>query len=183
MFNSLFFDRERYDLSAVGPREDGNMRRARRTRHHAGAAQGRLVAVIRHAGHLREQGEMTTSTISAIAVRRSDELMEEPIPYRPAAHGARDQGAGCRRSIFDTVMPQDLINAKLPAAAVAILRLSQLSQFMDQPTRCPRHAQCASLAWGPGRPYARGARSTVRDVHPTHYGRSADRDPEGRTSA
>jgi DNA-directed RNA polymerase subunit beta len=40
---------------------------------------------------------------------------------------------------IDTVMPQDVINAKPAAAAVReFFGSSQLSQFMDRPTRCPR---------------------------------------------
>ena len=61
---------------------------------------------------------------------------------------------------IDTVMPQDLINAKPAAAAVReFFGSSQLSQFMDQTNPLSRdHAQAASLGAGSGRPDARARR-------------------------
>ncbi|HLM40967.1 MAG TPA: DNA-directed RNA polymerase subunit beta, partial [Microvirga sp.] len=73
----------------------------------------------------------------------------------------------------DTVMPQDLINAKPAAAAVReFFGSSQLSQFMDQtnPLSEVTHKRRLS-ALGPGGLTRERAGFEVRDVHPTHYGR------------
>jgi DNA-directed RNA polymerase subunit beta len=74
---------------------------------------------------------------------------------------------------IDTVMPQDLINAKPVAAAVReFYGSSQLSQFMDQtnPLSEVTHKRRLS-ALGPGGLTRDRAGFEVRDVHPTHYGR------------
>jgi DNA-directed RNA polymerase subunit beta len=74
---------------------------------------------------------------------------------------------------IDTVMPQDLINAKPVAAAVReFFGSSQLSQFMDQtnPLSEITHKRRLS-ALGPGGLTRERAGFEVRDVHPTHYGR------------
>ena len=74
---------------------------------------------------------------------------------------------------IDTVMPQDLINAKPVAAAVReFYGSSQLSQFMDQtnPLSEITHKRRLS-ALGPGGLTRDRAGFEVRDVHPTHYGR------------
>jgi hypothetical protein len=73
---------------------------------------------------------------------------------------------------IDTVMPQDLINAKPAAAAVReFFGSSQLSQFMDQtnPLSEITHKRRLS-ALGPGGLTRERAGFEVRDVHPTHYG-------------
>ena len=74
---------------------------------------------------------------------------------------------------IDTIMPQDLINAKPAAAAVReFFGSSQLSQFMDQtnPLSEVTHKRRLS-ALGPGGLTRERAGFEVRDVHPTHYGR------------
>src|SRR5438128_325745 len=74
---------------------------------------------------------------------------------------------------IDTVMPQDLINAKPAAAAVReFFGSSQLSQFMDQtnPLSEITHKRRLS-ALGPGGLTRERAGFEVRDVHLTHYGR------------
>ena len=74
---------------------------------------------------------------------------------------------------IDTVMPQDLINAKPAAASVReFFGSSQLSQFMDQtnPLSEITHKRRLS-ALGPGGLTRERAGFEVRDVHPTHYGR------------
>ncbi|MGB3178836.1 MAG: DNA-directed RNA polymerase subunit beta, partial [Albidovulum sp.] len=83
---------------------------------------------------------------------------------------------------IDTVMPQDLINAKPAAAAVReFFGSSQLSQFMDQtnPLSEVTHKRRLS-ALGPGGLTRERAGFAVRDVHPTHYGRMCPIEtPEG----
>ena len=83
---------------------------------------------------------------------------------------------------IDTVMPQDLINAKPAAASVReFFGSSQLSQFMDQtkPAVGVTHKRRLS-ALGPGGLTRERAGFEVRDVHPTHYGRMCPIEtPEG----
>ena len=83
---------------------------------------------------------------------------------------------------IDTVMPQDLINAKPAAAAVReFFGSSQLSQFMDQtnPLSEVTHKRRLS-ALGPGGLTRERAGFEVRDVHATHYGRMCPIEtPEG----
>jgi len=84
---------------------------------------------------------------------------------------------------IDTIMPQDLINAKPAAAAVReFFGSSQLSQFMDQtnPLSEVTHKRRLS-ALGPGGLTRERAGFEVRDVHPTHYGRMCPIEtPEGQ---
>ncbi|MFO6483621.1 hypothetical protein ACLBR5_01045 [Escherichia coli] len=80
---------------------------------------------------------------------------------------------------LDTLMPQDMINAKPISAAVKeFFGSSQLSQFMDQnnPLSEITHKRRIS-ALGPGGLTRERAGFEVRDVHPTHYGRMSNRNP------
>ena len=73
----------------------------------------------------------------------------------------------------DTVMPQDLVNAKSVSSVIKeFFGSSQLSQFMDQtnPLSEITHKRRIS-AFGPGGLTRERAGFEVRDVHPTHYGR------------
>jgi DNA-directed RNA polymerase subunit beta len=74
---------------------------------------------------------------------------------------------------IDTVMPQDLINAKpalLPCASSSAPRSCRSS--WTRPTRCRKSPTSAVLsALGPGGLTRERAGFEVRDVHPTHYGR------------
>ncbi|MCW5196936.1 DNA-directed RNA polymerase subunit beta, partial [Buchnera aphidicola (Pemphigus obesinymphae)] len=73
----------------------------------------------------------------------------------------------------DTIMPQDMINAKPISSAVKeFFGSSQLSQFMDQnnPLSEITHKRRIS-ALGIGGLTRERAGFEVRDVHPTHYGR------------
>ena len=74
---------------------------------------------------------------------------------------------------LETLMPDDLINAKPVSAAIKeFFSSSQLSQFMDQnnPLSEISHKRRIS-ALGPGGLTRERAGFEVRDVHPTHYGR------------
>ena len=74
---------------------------------------------------------------------------------------------------IDTVMPQDIINAKPIAASIReFFGSSQLSQFMDQTNPYQKLLiKEEFLRLGTWRPYKRESWFEVRDVHPTHYGR------------
>src|SRR5246127_18059 len=174
MFQSLFFDPERYDLSAVG-RVKMNMRldldapdtmRVLRKED--------VIAVIRTLVDLRDgKGEIDDiDHLGNRRVRSVGELMENQ--YRVGLLRMERAIKERMSSVdIDTVMPQDLINAKPAAAAVReFFGSSQLSQFMDQtnPLSEITHKRRLS-ALGPGGLTRERAGFEVRDVHPTHYGR------------
>ena len=174
MFNSLFFDSERYDLSAVG-RVKMNMRldldapdtmRILRKED--------ILSVIRTLVDLRDgKGEIDDiDHLGNRRVRSVGELMENQ--YRIGLLRMERAIKERMSSVdIDTVMPQDLINAKPAAAAVReFFGSSQLSQFMDQtnPLSEITHKRRLS-ALGPGGLTRERAGFEVRDVHPTHYGR------------
>ena len=174
MFHSLFFDSERYDLSAVG-RVKMNMRldldapdTTRILR------KDDILAVVRALVDLRDgRGEIDDiDHLGNRRVRSVGELMENQ--YRLGLLRMERAIKERMSSVdIDTVMPQDLINAKPAAAAVReFFGSSQLSQFMDQtnPLSEITHKRRLS-ALGPGGLTRERAGFEVRDVHPTHYGR------------
>jgi DNA-directed RNA polymerase subunit beta len=74
---------------------------------------------------------------------------------------------------IESLMPHDLINSKPVSAVIKeFFGSSQLSQFMDQtnPLSAVTHKRRLS-ALGPGGLTRERAGFEVRDVHPTHYGR------------
>jgi DNA-directed RNA polymerase subunit beta len=174
MFQSLFFDSERYDLSAVG-RVKMNMRLdldAPDT--HRTLRKEDILAVIKTLVDLRD-GKGDIDDIDHLGnrrVRSVGELMENQ--YRIGLLRMERAIKERMSSVdIDTVMPQDLINAKPAAAAVReFFGSSQLSQFMDQtnPLSEITHKRRLS-ALGPGGLTRERAGFEVRDVHPTHYGR------------
>ena len=174
LFRGLFFDMDRYDLSAVG-RVKMNMR--------LGVHAEDTVRVLRKEDILRtvqiltelKDGRGSIDDIDNLGnrrVRSVGELMENQ--YRV---GLLRMERAIRERMgsvdIDTVMPHDLINAKPAAAAVReFFGSSQLSQFMDQtnPLSEVTHKRRLS-ALGPGGLTRERAGFEVRDVHPTHYGR------------
>src|SRR5437588_4903376 len=174
LFNGMFFDPERYDLSAVG-RVKMNMRleldapdtfRVLRKED--------ILAVIKTLHDLRD-GKGDVDDIDHLGnrrVRSVGELMENQ--YRLGLVRMERVIKERMSSVdIDTVMPQDLINAKPAAAAVReFFGSSQLSQVMDQtnPLSEITHKRRLS-ALGPGGLTRERAGFEVRDVHPTHYGR------------
>ncbi len=174
MFHSLFFDPERYDLSAVG-RVKMNMRLdldAEDTVRVLRKAD--ILAVAKALVDLRDgRGEIDDiDHLGNRRVRSVGELMENQ--YRLGLLRMERAIKERMSSVdIDTVMPQDLINAKPAAAAVReFFGSSQLSQFMDQtnPLSEITHKRRLS-ALGPGGLTRERAGFEVRDVHPTHYGR------------
>ncbi len=174
LFNGLFFDSERYDLSAVG-RVKMNTRleldcpdTVRTLR------KEDILAVIQTLVALRDgRGEIDDiDNLGNRRVRSVGELMENQ--YRIGLLRMERAIKERMSSVdIDTVMPQDLINAKPAAAAVReFFGSSQLSQFMDQtnPLSEITHKRRLS-ALGPGGLTRERAGFEVRDVHPTHYGR------------
>jgi len=174
LFNGLFFDSERYDLSAVG-RVKMNMRLdldapdTMRT-----LRREDILAVVKTLADLRDgKGEIDDiDHLGNRRVRSVGELMENQ--YRLGLVRMERAIKERMSSVdIDTVMPHDLINAKPAAAAVReFFGSSQLSQFMDQtnPLSEITHKRRLS-ALGPGGLTRERAGFEVRDVHPTHYGR------------
>ena len=183
MFQSLFFDPERYDLSAVG-RVKMNMRLeldapdTQRT-----LRREDILAVVKALVDLRDgRGEVDDiDHLGNRRVRSVGELMENQyrVGLLRMERAIRERMSSVE---IDTVMPQDLINAKPAAAAVReFFGSSQLSQFMDQtnPLSEVTHKRRLS-ALGPGGLTRERAGFEVRDVHPTHYGRMCPIEtPEG----
>ncbi len=174
LFRGLFFDPDRYDLSAVGRVKinmrlgvdaEDTMRTLRRED---------IISTVKILCELKN-GRGTIDDIDNLGnrrVRSVGELMENQ--YRV---GLLRMERAIRERMgsvdIDTVMPHDLINAKPAAAAVReFFGSSQLSQFMDQtnPLSEVTHKRRLS-ALGPGGLTRERAGFEVRDVHPTHYGR------------
>ncbi|MDA0222811.1 MAG: DNA-directed RNA polymerase subunit beta [Proteobacteria bacterium] len=183
LFDTLFFDSERYDLSAVG-RVKMNMRLSLDAPDTLRTLRREdIVAVVKALVELRD-GKGDIDDIDHLGnrrVRSVGELMENQyrIGLLRMERAIRERMSSVE---IDTIMPQDLINAKPAAAAVReFFGSSQLSQFMDQtnPLSEVTHKRRLS-ALGPGGLTRERAGFEVRDVHPTHYGRMCPIEtPEG----
>ncbi len=174
LFNGLFFDSERYDLSAVG-RVKMNMRLDLDAEDTVRTLRKEdILAVLKTLVDLRDgRGEVDDiDNLGNRRVRSVGELMENQ--YRVGLLRMERAIKERMTSVdIETVMPHDLINAKPVAAAVReFFGSSQLSQFMDQtnPLSEITHKRRLS-ALGPGGLTRERAGFEVRDVHPTHYGR------------
>jgi DNA-directed RNA polymerase subunit beta len=174
LFKSLFFDSERYDLSAVG-RVKMNARLEFDTPDTVRVLRREdILSVVKVLVGLKD-GEGEIDDIDHLGnrrVRSVGELMENQyrIGLLRMERAIRERMSSVD---IDTVMPHDLINAKPAAAAVReFFGSSQLSQFMDQtnPLSEITHKRRLS-ALGPGGLTRERAGFEVRDVHPTHYGR------------
>ncbi|ARJ67450.1 DNA-directed RNA polymerase subunit beta [Magnetospirillum sp. ME-1] len=175
LFQGLFFDSERYDLSAVGrvkmnsrlntPEVSDTVRVLRKED---------ILGVIKVLVELKDgKGEIDDiDHLGNRRVRSVGELMENQyrVGLLRMERAIRERMSSVD---IDSVMPHDLINAKPAAAAVReFFGSSQLSQFMDQtnPLSEITHKRRLS-ALGPGGLTRERAGFEVRDVHPTHYGR------------
>ncbi|MGB5332116.1 MAG: DNA-directed RNA polymerase subunit beta [Woeseiaceae bacterium] len=174
LFQNLFFNPDRYDLSGVG-RMKFNRRVGRDNSEGSGVLDredildvlSTLINIrngfgtvddIDHLGNrrVRSVGEMAENAFR-VGLVRVERAVKERLTQAEA----------------DGLMPQEMINAKPVAAAVKeFFGSSQLSQFMDQnnPLSEVTHKRRVS-ALGPGGLTRERAGFEVRDVHPTHYGR------------
>jgi DNA-directed RNA polymerase subunit beta len=174
LFEGLFFDGDRYDLSAVG-RVKLNMRLSLDAEDTVTTLRTEdILAVVKELVNLKDgKGEVDDiDNLGNRRVRSVGELLENQ--YRVGLL-RMERAVKERMSSVDvsTVMPNDLINAKPAVAAVReFFGSSQLSQFMDQtnPLSEVTHKRRVS-ALGPGGLTRERAGFEVRDVHPTHYGR------------
>ena len=174
MFQGLFFELERYDLSSVG-RVKMNMRLEQNVDDDMRVLRKEdIVTILKILVNLRDgRGEIDDiDNLGNRRVRSVGELLENQ--YRIGLLRMERAIKERMSSVdIDTVMPHDLINAKPAAAAVReFFGSSQLSQFMDQtnPLSEITHKRRLS-ALGPGGLTRERAGFEVRDVHPTHYGR------------
>ncbi|WP_033921556.1 DNA-directed RNA polymerase subunit beta [Sphingomonas sp. 37zxx] len=174
LFSGLFFDPDRYDLSAVG-RVKLNMRLDLDVEDTVTTLRtDDILEVVKTLVNLKDgKGEVDDiDNLGNRRVRSVGELLENQ--YRVGLL-RMERAVKERMSSVDvsTVMPNDLINAKPAVAAVReFFGSSQLSQFMDQtnPLSEVTHKRRVS-ALGPGGLTRERAGFEVRDVHPTHYGR------------
>ena len=177
LFRGLFFDPERYDLSAVG-RVKMNMRLGFSNEEVPDTVRtlrkADILAVLKTLHELKDgRGQIDDiDNLGNRRVRSVGELMENQyrVGLLRMERAIRERMSSVD---IDTVMPHDLINAKPAAAAVReFFGSSQLSQFMDQtnPLSEVTHKRRLS-ALGPGGLTRERAGFEVRDVHPTHYGR------------
>lgn len=174
LFTNLFFDAEKYDLSAVG-RVKMNGRLELDTPDDMRILQKLdILSVLKVLVDLKDgRGDVDdVDHLGNRRVRSVGELMENQyrVGLQRMERAIRERMSSVE---IDTVMPADLINAKPAAAAVReFFGSSQLSQFMDQtnPLSEITHKRRVS-ALGPGGLTRERAGFEVRDVHPTHYGR------------
>ena len=175
LFNSLFFDEDRYDLSHVG-RMKLNARLGfdqnddiQRT-----LTKEDILEIVHNLLEIRD-GRDQVDDIDHLGNRRVrlvGELLENQVRIG-LLRMERSVKERMSSAEIDTMMPNDLINARpLTAAMREFFATSQLSQFMDQtnPLSEVTHKRRLS-ALGPGGLTRERAGFEVRDVHPTHYGR------------
>ena len=181
LFNNLFFNPERYDLSKVGRLKlnykfyrdvPEDQRPALDTQ--VLTAQD-ILETVRHLIELKN-GRGSVDDIDHLGnrrVRAVGELMENQYRIGLVRMERAIKERMSMSQEIDTLMPHDLINAKPVSAVVKeYFGSSQLSQFMDQtnPLSEVTHKRRLS-ALGPGGLTRERAGFEVRDVHPTHYGR------------
>ena len=196
LFHNLFFNEERYDLSAVG-----RMKFNRRLDRHDESGPGILydhryllqnkaeecadlieqhgdasdiISVMQKLISIRN-GKGSVDDIDHLGNRRIRSVGEMAENQFRVGLVRVERAVKERLGVAESegLMPQDLVNAKPVAAAMKeFFGSSQLSQFMDQnnPLSEITHKRRVS-ALGPGGLTRERAGFEVRDVHPTHYGR------------
>lgn len=187
LFNGIFFDPERYDLSAVGRMKLNAKHEINMPEDYTTLTCEDILAIIKYLISVKDgYGEIDDiDSLSNRRVRSVGELVENQFRLGLV----RMERAILERmgSVeIDSVMPHDLVNSK---ALMSVIRdffgTSQLSQFMDQtnPLSEVTHKRRVS-ALGPGGLTRERAGFEVRDVHPTHYGRICPIEtPEGQVGS
>jgi DNA-directed RNA polymerase subunit beta len=197
LFQNLFFNADRYDLSAVG-RMKFNRRTGRKEVTGAGILYDSKYFSQRSDEASKalyaELADSPSDIIDAISVlldikngkgtiddidhlgNRRIRCVGEMVENQFRIGLVRVERAVRERLTLaesEGLMPQDMINAKPVSAVIKeFFGSSQLSQFMDQnnPLSEVTHKRRVS-ALGPGGLTRERAGFEVRDVHPTHYGR------------
>ena len=175
LFDSLFFNKDRYDLSQVGRLKlNYKFKENQISDEETILTREDIVSTIFYLCELNN-GRGQIDDIDHLGnrrVRAVGELVENQ--YRIGLV-RMERAIKERMSIqeIETLMPHDLINQKPVSAVIKeFFGSSQLSQFMDQtnPLSEVTHKRRLS-ALGPGGLTRERAGFEVRDVHNTHYGR------------
>ncbi len=175
LFESMFFDSQRYDLSRVGRLKFNAKLGTEVPLEQTILSRDDFIAVIDYFLKLKRNvaGVDDIDHLGNRRVRSVGELLENQFRIGLVR---MERAIKEKMSVYQemtTAMPHDLINAKPVMAAIQeFFGSSQLSQFMDQtnPLSEVTHKRRLS-ALGPGGLSRERAGFEVRDVHPTHYGR------------
>ncbi len=172
LFENLFFSEDRYDLFAVGrmslpffaARRNRRFRYPEQRRHHRSNVT-KLIDIRNGKGEVDDIDHLGNRRIRSVGEMAENQFRVGLVRVERAVKERLSLGD------LDTLMPQDMINAKPISAAVKIFGSSQLSQFMDQnnPLSEITHKRRIS-ALGPGG-LTRERAGFEFNVHPTHYGR------------
>ncbi|MDA8168136.1 MAG: DNA-directed RNA polymerase subunit beta [Nitrospiraceae bacterium] len=174
LFNGLFFDPKRYDLSPVGRLKINKRLGIDVSLDTKVLTDKDIIEIVRYLLMLRSgKGEVDDiDHLGNRRIRAVGELIENQFRI-----GLVRMEKAVREKMtltdLEEATPHDLINAKPVIAAVKeFFGSSQLSQFMDQtnPLSEITHKRRLS-ALGPGGLTRERAGFEVRDVHPTHYAR------------
>lgn len=185
MFNNgLFFNKERYDLSAVGRVKLNERLGIDRPESLGILTKDDILRILKILHELKDGiGEIDDiDNLANRRVRSVGELLENQfrIGLVRMERAVKERMGAVD---IDNAVPNDVINAKPVASAIReFFGLSQLSQFMDQtnPLAEITHKRRIS-ALGPGGLTRDRAGFDVRDVHTTHYGRICPIEtPEGQ---
>jgi len=175
LFQNLFFNHERYDLSEVGRMKFNRRLKIDAAKETPGILDlDDILSVMKGIVSIRD-GHDTVDDIDHLGNRRVRSVGEMTANQFRVGLIRVERAVRERLSMAeaDELGPQDLINAKPVTAAIKeFFGSSQLSQFMDQnnPLSEITHKRRVS-ALGPGGLTRERAGFEVRDVHPTHYGR------------
>ncbi len=174
LFEGLFFDPKRYDLSMVGRLKLNKRLGLDVPLEKRVLTDKDLIEILRYLFDLRAgKGEVDDiDHLGNRRVRSVGELMENQFRIG-LVRMERAIKEKMTLTELDTAMPHNIINAKPVIAVIKeFFGSSQLSQFMDQtnPLSEITHKRRLS-ALGPGGLTRERAGFEVRDVHPTHYGR------------
>ncbi|WP_343153731.1 DNA-directed RNA polymerase subunit beta [Buchnera aphidicola (Mindarus keteleerifoliae)] len=174
LFLNLFFSEDRYDLSSVGRMKFNRSLGRKKISGKNILEKLDIIDVIKKLIDIRN-GKGEVDDIDHLGNRRIRSIGEMAENQFRIGLVRVERAVKERLSLGDleTLMPQDIINAKPISAAVKeFFGSSQLSQFMDQnnPLSEITHKRRIS-ALGVGGLTRERAGFEVRDVHPTHYGR------------
>ena len=175
LFDNLFFNPERYDLSKVGRIKLNYKFKHEEDMGNQCLTKTDILETVKYLIELRN-GRGFIDDIDHLGnrrVRAVGELMENQYRIGLVRMERAIKERMSMSQEIETLMPHDLINAKPVSAVVKeYFGSSQLSQFMDQtnPLSEVTHKRRLS-ALGPGGLTRERAGFEVRDVHATHYGR------------
>ena len=175
LFNNLFFNADRYDLSKVGRLKLNYKFKLDEDLDRTTLSVKDILETVRYLIDLKN-GKGSIDDIDHLGnrrVRAVGELMENQYRIGLVRMERAIKERMSMSQEIETLMPHDLINAKPVSAVVKeYFGSSQLSQFMDQtnPLSEVTHKRRLS-ALGPGGLTRERAGFEVRDVHATHYGR------------